>query len=83
MLAGVVLWSGAHFLANGELAALVLFGSFFAWSLVTFVSACLRETPPPVVKGWGGDLTAIVLGFLISLILMNVHKHLFGIRIIG
>lgn len=83
MLAGVVLWAGAHFLANGERAALVLFGSFFVWSLVTFVSSWLRETPPPVVKGWGGDLTAIVLGVLAALIIMNLHMYLFGVAIIG
>lgn len=83
MLAGVVLWSGAHLLANGELVALILFGSFLAWSLLTFVSAWLRETPPPVVKGWGGDLTAIVLGVLASLVIMNLHMYLFGVAVIG
>lgn len=83
MLAGVMLWSGAHALANGETASLVLFGAFFAWSTITFVSSWMRETPPPVVKGWGGDLTAIVLGVLASLILMNLHMYLFGVAIIG
>tara|TARA_R110002096_G_scaffold4731_2_gene22231 strand:- start:3922 stop:4479 length:558 start_codon:yes stop_codon:yes gene_type:complete len=83
MLAGVALWSGAHLLANGELSAMLLFGGFFLWSSITFVSACFRETPPPVVKGWGGDLTAIVLGVLISLIIINVHMYLFGVAIIG
>jgi uncharacterized membrane protein len=83
MLAGVALWSGAHLLANGELSAMLLFGGFFIWSSITFVSACLRETPPPVVKGWGGDLTAIVLGALLALIIMNVHMYLFGVAIIG
>lgn len=83
MLAGIALWSGAHLLANGELSALLLFGGFFIWSSLTFVAACLRETPPPVVKGWGGDLTAIILGSLLALILMNVHMYLFGVAIIG
>ncbi len=82
MLAGVVLWSGAHMLANGELSAAILFGSFFAWSLITFISSWSRETPPPVVKGWGGDLTAIVLGALTALILINVHMYLFGVAVI-
>tara|TARA_R110002072_G_scaffold12750_4_gene54612 strand:- start:1192 stop:1749 length:558 start_codon:yes stop_codon:yes gene_type:complete len=83
MLAAVALWSGAHFLANGELSAMLLFGGFFIWSVITYVSACLRETPPPVVRGWGGDLTAIVLGVLLSLIIINVHMYLFGVAIIG
>jgi uncharacterized membrane protein len=83
MLAGVILWSGAHLLANGELAAMLLFGGFFVWSSITFVSAWMRETPPPVVKGWGGDLTAIVLGVLAALVLINTHMYLFGVAIIG
>lgn len=82
MLAGVVLWSFAHLLANGEKSGLVLFGAFLAWSLVTFISSCLRETPPPEIKGWGGDLTAIVLGSLLALILINVHMYLFGVALI-
>jgi len=83
MLAGVVVWSGAHLLANAEASAVLLFGSFFVWSLVTFVAACFRETPPPVVKGWGGDLTAIVLGLIAALIILNLHGYLFGIAVIG
>ncbi|WP_291844685.1 NnrU family protein [Maricaulis sp.] len=83
MLAGVVLWSGAHLLANSEASAVLLFGSFFVWSLITFVAACFRETPPPVVKGWGGDLTAIVLGLIAALIILNLHMYLFGVAVIG
>lgn len=83
MLAGVMLWSGAHLLANGELHAAMLFAAFFLWSSVTFVAAWMRVTPPPVVEGWGGDLTAIVLGFLAALILMNLHMYLFGVAIVG
>ena len=51
MLAGTMLWSFAHLMANGELSAVLLFGGFFLWSTVTFISSWFRETPPPVVKG--------------------------------
>ncbi len=83
MLAGVVVWSGAHLLANSEASAVLLFGSFLVWSSITFIAACLRETPPPVVKGWGGDLTAIVLGLIAALIILNLHMYLFGVAVIG
>ena len=83
MLAGTMLWAFGHLLANGELSAVLLFGSFFIWSLITFIASWLRETPPPIVKGWGGDLTAIILGVLAALILMNIHMYLFGVAIIG
>lgn len=82
MLAGIVVWSGAHLAANSELSAVVLFGGFFAWSLITFISAWMRERVPPVVKGWGGDLTAIVLGFLAAMILLRFHLYLFGVGIL-
>ena len=72
-----------HLVANGELSAVLLFGSFFVWSAITFIASWMRETPPPIVKGWGGDLTAIILGVLAALILMNIHMYLFGVAIIG
>ena len=82
MLAGVMVWSASHLLANGESSAVLLFGSFLIWSSITFVTHTLRDTPPPVVKGWGGDLTAIIIGFLIAMILMRFHMNLFGIAIL-
>lgn len=82
MLAGVVLWSFGHLMANGELSAFILFGAFFVWSLITFISTWSRDELPPVVKGWGGDLTAVVMGTLAALILINVHMYLFGVAVI-
>ncbi|MBR9826097.1 MAG: NnrU family protein [Alphaproteobacteria bacterium] len=83
MLAGTALWSFAHLMANGELSAAVLFGAFLFWSTTTFVLALFRETPPPVVKGWGGDITAVIIGVILTTLLMNFHMHLFGVAIIG
>ncbi len=83
MLAGTILWSLAHLAANGELSSLLLFGGFFIWSSVTFVLALFRETPPPVVKGWGGDITAVIIGIILTTLLMNFHMYLFGVAIIG
>ena len=81
MLAGVTVWAGAHLLANSTLPAVVLFASFFIWSIISFVSHSLRDTPPPVIKGWGGDLTAIIVGFLIAMLIMRYHAFLFGVPI--
>tara|TARA_R110002072_G_scaffold28369_1_gene91223 strand:+ start:528 stop:1082 length:555 start_codon:yes stop_codon:yes gene_type:complete len=83
MLMGVAVWSGAHLLANGEQAAVILFGSFFVWSVIAMVSAFLRGGQPDAPKGWGGDVTAIVLGALVSALLVRFHPLLFGVDIIG
>jgi uncharacterized membrane protein len=82
MLAGIAVWAGAHLAANSELSAIVLFGSFLVWAVITFISSWMRETAPPVVKGWGGDLTAIVLGFLAAMIILRFHLYLFGVGIL-
>lgn len=83
MLAGTALWAFAHLMANGELSAVVLFGAFLFWSIITFILALFRETPPPVVKGWGGDITAVIIGVIVTSLLMNFHMYLFGVAIIG
>lgn len=43
MLLGVKLWAFAHLLANGELADLVLFGSFLAWAIACYSAARKRD----------------------------------------
>ena len=84
MLISVALWSAAHLAANGERAAVYLFGAFFAWSVLTTIAAFIRgEHAPKPPKGWGGDVVAIVIGILIATLLARFHLYLFGIGIIG
>ena len=83
MLIGVILWSGAHLAANGEKAAIVLFGSFFVWSVLATLSAFMRGGHPDAPKGWGGDVTALVIGALLAAAFARFHSHLFGVGVIG
>ncbi|WP_373925366.1 NnrU family protein, partial [Burkholderia pseudomallei] len=41
MLAGVMVWAGAHLLANGTLHAELLFAAFFVWAFVDFIASRL------------------------------------------
>ena len=45
MLTGVVIWSGAHLLVNGELSALVLFGGLGLWALLQMAAIGRAEGP--------------------------------------
>lgn len=84
MLLAVLLWSGSHLAANGELSAVLLFGAFFLWSLVSILAAFIRgDHPPKPPKGWGGDVVAIIIGVLIATLLARFHLYLFGVGIIG
>lgn len=83
MLLAVVVWSGTHLLANGESAAVYLFGGFFVWSVLSLLAAWLKGGGKPAPKGWGGDVTAIVIGALASAVFARFHPLLFGVDVIG
>ncbi|MCH7881181.1 MAG: NnrU family protein [Proteobacteria bacterium] len=83
MLWGVVLWSGAHLLANGDLASLLLFGSFGAFSLFGMFSANMRgatkqETKYPFTR----DAVTIVAGLVAYGVFIFFHPYFFGASVI-
>lgn len=67
MVAGVKLWALAHLLANGNLADLLLFGSFLAWAVASFATSRRRDRVAgrryPVL-GWSRDAAAAGIGIL-------------------
>jgi uncharacterized membrane protein len=87
MLAAVSLWALAHLLVNGDLAGIVLFGCFLAWSLSDWVSASRRNARGPMggaLGGLRGDVlaTAIGLAFYVFMLVWG-HEHLIGLPLIG
>lgn len=81
MLWGVVLWSAAHCLANGDLASVICFGSFglFAlrsmWSLNQRGAALSTTAYRPV-----NDALVIVAGLIGYGALIFLHPYLFGVE---
>ncbi|MDE2365216.1 MAG: NnrU family protein [Hyphomicrobiales bacterium] len=87
MLAAVKIWALAHLLANGDLAGLVLFGSFLAWAVYDRISVKKRGAPGPLGDRHGGfvnDLIVLVVGTALYLAMfMWGHAHLIGIPLTG
>lgn len=87
MVAGVKLWALAHLLANGNLADVLLFGSFLAWAVADFISARRRDriagrTYP--VCCWTRDATVVALGLLAwMLFALYGHRWLIGVSPFG
>lgn len=84
MLSGVMVWALAHLLANGDLASILLFGSFAAYSIVDIISANRRtpaETPPkqPLYR----DGLALVVGFAAFWVVRYFHAALFGVPVVS
>lgn len=84
MVAAVKLWAFAHLLANGNLADAVLFGSFLAWSILSFRAAQTRDraagTSYPAGTASGTAIT--VLGGVVvwAVFAFWAHGALIGVR---
>ncbi|MDD9894349.1 MAG: NnrU family protein [Gammaproteobacteria bacterium] len=81
MLLGVCIWGSAHLWANGDLASMLLFGSFSLWAGLKFVSLRnnFQSTLVPE-SGWlWRDLIAVVVGAIIYFIVYVSHGQLFGV----
>ncbi len=80
MLWGVTLWALAHLLANGDRAALLLFGGFGVYALLDMLSANLRgaqKSTAPVP--WSRDAFTAIIGVMVYVGLLRVHPLLFGV----
>lgn len=82
LLIATKLWALAHLLTNGNVADVLLFGSFLVWAGAVRVSLKYRPARPirtlPASKA--NDATAIVGGLaLYAILVLWLHAKLFGV----
>lgn len=86
MLIAIKLWALAHLLVRGDLASMVLFGSFLAWAVFDRISVKRRAALGPLgakTGGLGGDIAVLVVGLgLYALMLLWGHARLIGIPLV-
>ncbi|MEM7437593.1 MAG: NnrU family protein, partial [Myxococcota bacterium] len=79
MLTSVAIWAGLHLLCNGDLASLILFGSFGTFAVFDIVSANRRGTAKAQDRvAWWRDLIPVVGGLLVYFLVLHYHQALFG-----
>lgn len=86
MLAAIKFWALAHLLVNGDLGALVLFGSFLAFAVYDRISVKRRPgvTLPAPPAGVMGDVLVVAGGLaLYALMLIWGHGALIGVPIVS
>jgi uncharacterized membrane protein len=83
MLIGLLLWSGVHLLANGDLRGTVLFGSLAAYAVVDLASAVRRHAVKDFVPDAKHDLRAVLGGVVVALVVMTFHRVLFGPAVVS
>lgn len=80
MLIGVLIWALAHLLANGDLASIMLFGTFAAFSVLMIILTGGRPPRKPVPEGkWSITLMQAVAGAALYAIVLFSHPYLFGV----
>jgi uncharacterized membrane protein len=86
MLTALIIWAFAHLLANGDLASVLLFGSFLGYAIHDRISVIDRASPGPLgaARGRGiNDVLVIVGGLaLYALILFWGHAKLTGVPLL-
>lgn len=84
MLLSIKLWAVAHLLANGDLASVLLFGSFLAWAVWNRISVKRRNEPLPGAGPIINDLIAIISGTVLwGLFIWVAHEWLFGVPLVS
>ena len=84
-LTGVVLWSIAHLLANGDSRSLVFFTGLASWAIVEMQLINHRDGAWVKLDGLTvkGDVLTVVIGAVVFAILIVAHPYVAGIRLIG
>lgn len=79
MLLGVCLWGLAHLWANGDLASMLMFGSFTLWAGIKFVSLGLAAGPVSNKPSLLWDIIALIGGLIVYVLVSLFHGQLFGV----
>jgi len=82
MLSAVLLWSVAHLASNGDLASMLLFGSFGIFSIADIISVNRRSTAVAAAKKPAYfDGLVIVAGLIAFWLVRYYHQSLFGVAV--
>jgi uncharacterized membrane protein len=86
MLLAVKIWAFAHLLANGDLASILLFGSFLAWAVIARIAVKRREAVEGVPDRSGparNDVLAIAIGLVVYALMVTWgHPYLIGVPVL-
>ena len=87
MVLGVKFWALAHLLSNGNLAHVLLFGAFLAWSVLDFIASSRRDramgTQYAAATLPATALTVAAGGLAWMAFTLYLHGWLIGIRPFG
>lgn len=86
MLAAIKFWAAGHLLANGDLASILLFGSFLAYAVYDRISVKQRvvmQPSAPSNAGWFNDALVVAGGLALYVFMLTIgHARLIGVPLL-
>ena len=85
MLTGMIVWGGAHLLANGESRSVVLFGGLGAWALISIMTINRREgawVSKPATVAISKDAMTVVASIALFALVAWGHRFVFNVSAI-
>jgi uncharacterized membrane protein len=86
MLIAIALWAVSHLLANGDLASILLFGSFLVYAVYDLISVQSRVALGPLGSRTGGllgDVVVVAAGLALYIFMLLVgHARLIGVALL-
>lgn len=82
-LTGVIVWSVAHLILNGDSRSLLLFGGLGVWALLEIFLINRREGAwqKPVVPSLGRELRGAAISLIIFAVVVFIHPYIAGVPV--
>ncbi len=79
MLTGVIVWSGGHLLANGDMRSIVLFGGLGIWAALNMLVINMRDGAweRPEAGPIKADIKTVVISLILFAVIAAIH-HFIG-----
>ncbi|MBV7316952.1 NnrU family protein [Shewanella sp. NIFS-20-20] len=85
MLTAVIIWSGAHLLANGDSRSVILFGGLGLWAILDIILINRRDGKPAVKApgSWLREVRGLVISLVIFVAVVFLHPYFAGVSVAG
>ena len=85
MLTGVIVWAGAHLLANGDSRSVILFGGLAVWAAVAMFTINRRDGAweKPQAVAVSKDIVLVLIGAALTALVAFFHGYLSGVPLFG
>jgi uncharacterized membrane protein len=82
-LMGLVVWSVAHLLSNGDSRSVVLFTTLGIWALLEMIFINRRDgiRDKPEIPSWGRELRGLAISLVIFVVIIFAHPYIAGVSL--